>query len=214
MEFTYIADGIDAVVIDNFYTEEQLKEIMIELKWLTKNSILKDERHLESAELSGKLQTHKHGIFLETVFANWEHSALISHGMTQLKTEEVHKNILGFNALFKTLYHCDARNHLLSYYENSGYYKSHKDHSFFTILNWFNIEPKQFEGGDMILTSFDGTKHANIEYRNNRVLILAGCTPHEVTEIKSKLENKFSGSGRYCNAAFLGLRAERHESSK
>jgi len=63
MEFTYIADGIDAVVIDNFYTEEQLKEIMIELKWLTKNSILKDERHLESAELSGKLQTHKHGIF-------------------------------------------------------------------------------------------------------------------------------------------------------
>ena len=49
MEFTYIADGIDAVVIDNFYTEEQLKEIMIELKWLTKSSIMVDETALIGA---------------------------------------------------------------------------------------------------------------------------------------------------------------------
>ena len=46
MEFQYIADGIDAVVIDNFYTEEQLKQIMLELKWLTKPSILIKENQL------------------------------------------------------------------------------------------------------------------------------------------------------------------------
>jgi len=27
MEFTYIEDGIDAIVIDNFYTDKQLEDI-------------------------------------------------------------------------------------------------------------------------------------------------------------------------------------------
>ena len=49
MEFNFIEDGIDAVVIDNFYTEQQLKEIMIELKWLTKPSIMVSEENLSSA---------------------------------------------------------------------------------------------------------------------------------------------------------------------
>ena len=67
MEFNYIADGIDAVVIDNFYSEEQLKEIMIELNWLTKPSILQDETQLTTAEQDGKMLSSKRGVFLENV---------------------------------------------------------------------------------------------------------------------------------------------------
>ena len=41
--------------------------------------------------------------------------------------------------------------------------------------------------------------------KNNRVVIITGNTFHEVSEIKSSMENSFSGNGRYCNAIFLSV---------
>jgi hypothetical protein len=203
MEFNYIADGIDAVVIDNFYTEEQLKEIMVELNWLTKKSILVGEDELASARLNGELLASKKGTFLESVFKNWKHSALISHGMTQTTDKQFIDGLYAYSTLFKSLVGCNSRSHLLSYYENSNYYKPHTDGFFFTILNYFYVEPKQFEGGEVILHSCNSDKIATIEVKNNRAIVIASQTIHEVKEIKSSLDNSFSGNGRYCNAMFL-----------
>jgi hypothetical protein len=204
MEFNYIADGIDAVVIDNFYTEEQLKEIMIELKWLTRPSVLVDETKLVSAQNNGgEVLTSKNGVFLEDVFVNWKHSALISHSMTQTSNKEFVDGLFNCNTLFKSLISCNSRSHLLSYYENSNYYKPHKDGFFFTILNYFNTEPKQFDGGEITLYSCNSVKIATVEPKNNRSIVIASSTLHEVKEIKSSLNNSFSGHGRYCNAIFL-----------
>jgi hypothetical protein len=52
-------------------------------------------------------------------------------------------------------------------------------------------------------------KKLQLNLKNNRVLVMAGCTPHEVTEIKSKLNETFTGNGRYCNAMFFGLAPEK-----
>ena len=205
MEFNYIADGIDAVVIDNFYTEEQLKEIMLELKWLTKKSIFVNEDKLNSAHRQdGEFITSKSGIFLEEVFKNWQHSALISHGMTQTTNKSFYNKLLEFNTLFKSVASCDERTHLLSYYENADYYDPHVDKTFFTILNYFYVEPKQFTGGEIVLYSAVSNKQAIIEIKNNRTILIAGCTSHEVKQIESKLNNNnLTGFGRYCNAMFL-----------
>ena len=203
MEFTYIANGIDAVVVDNFYTEDQLKEIMLELKWLTKPSILVGEDKLDSAKLDGKLLASKKGIFLEYVFKDWTHSALISHGMTQTRDKEFIDGLYKYSTLFKSLVGCNSRSHLLSYYENSNYYKPHTDGFFFTILNYFYIEPKQFEGGEIILHSCNSDKIATIELLHNRAIVIASQTLHEVKEIKSSFKDTLSGNGRYCNAMFL-----------
>jgi hypothetical protein len=206
MEFNYIEDGIDAVVIDNFFTEKQLQQIMVELKWLTKQEIMVDESDLfSSADIeTGEYQTSKNGIFLERVFINWKHSALISAPFEQFSEDVVNK-IVSFNSLFKLLVHCDTRNHLLSYYENSDYYKAHLDTTVFTVLCYFFVEPKQFDGGDLTLHSFDGKRKAEIEIKNNRVVIITGNTMHEVKQITSKMDNSFSGKGRYCNAIFLSV---------
>jgi hypothetical protein len=206
MEFNYIADGIDAVVIDNFYTEDQLKEIMIELTWLTKPSVMLDERNLGAAhETNGKFLTSKNGVFLEKVFINWKHSALISHGMTQTNSQEFKDKLLEYNTMFKSLFECSSRSHLLSYYENSQYYKPHRDAFFFTVLNYFFTEPKQFEGGELVVYSCNSKKEATIEPKHNRTVVILSSTMHEAKEIKSKFDQKLSGNGRYCNAIFLSV---------
>jgi hypothetical protein len=210
MEFNYIADGIDAVVIDNFYTEEQLKEIMIELKWLTKNSIMQAEDKLSSAmdPIDRQFITSKKGIFLEDVFKNDKHSALIKFSIDNFTKDNVKNKLLEFNPLYKIFYNVDARTNLLSYYENSDFYRPHTDSTVFTILNYFFNEPKKFTGGDLKLYGFNNKKEADIELRNNRVVIITGNTFHEVMPIKSELNNSFSGDGRYCNAIFLNMRGD------
>jgi hypothetical protein len=206
MEFNYVSDGIDAVVIDNFYTEEQLKEIMLELKWLTKPAVLCREDKLSSAvDESGFSLTSKTGVFLEQVFKNWEHSAIIKYGFEQMSTDIFKTNILKYNTLFKTIFACNSRTHLVSYYENADYYKKHTDVAVFTLLNYFYKEPKQFDGGDIILHSYNSEKKATIEIKNNRVVLIASATTHEVSEIKSKLNNTLSGNGRYCSATFFNI---------
>jgi hypothetical protein len=203
MEFNYIADGIDAVVIDNFYTQDQLKEIMVELKQLTTPEILLREQDLVSAETNGQPIASKNGVFLESIFKDWSQSKLITHSLTQTHSEEFAEGLFKFNTMFKSLFQCNIRSHLLSYYENSDYYKPHQDGFFFTILNYFNVEPKQFSGGEIVLKSCNSSKEATIEPRNNRTVVILSCTIHEVREIKSSLNNSFSGNGRYCNSVFL-----------
>lgn len=208
MKFNYIADGIDAVVIDDFYNTHQLEEIMTELKWLTKPSVMRPPEHLSSASDGKTLLTSKKGVFLETIFANWEHSSLIKYPIENFKNQEVVNKLLDYNSLFRILFHCESRTHLLSYYENSDFYRPHIDNTVFTILNYFFTEPKQFSGGDITLYSGTNKKQADIEIKNNRVVLIPGCTSHEVKEITSNLKNNLGGGGRYCNAIFLNLRGD------
>jgi hypothetical protein len=205
MEFNFIEDGVDAVVIDNFYTEDQLKEIMLELKWITKPVILRTGKEVAMAtEADGTPRAEKYGRFLEEIFRDWTSCSLIKHTLENVIDKEFKKKLLEFNSMFKMMYDCGRKDHLLSYYENAGYYLPHSDHAVFTILCWFNTEPKKFTGGDMVLYSDDMSKKASIEYRNNRVLIIPSCTRHEVSKIESDIPH-LCGDGRYCLASFWGL---------
>jgi hypothetical protein len=210
MEFNYIADGIDAVVIDNFYSEEQLNEIMIELKFLTKPSIMVDDKHKlgTAIDSDGDSLTRKSGVWVDQVFRNWRNSSLISYPMQNLANKEVSDKLIEFNSLFRILHHCNTRAHLLSYYENSEYYKTHRDIAVFTVLSYFYNEPKKFKGGDVTLHSSTSDKKATVETRNNRIIIIPSCTLHEVSTIEMS-SNKLSGDGRYCCSIFLNITDQR-----
>jgi hypothetical protein len=204
MEFEFIADGINAIVIDNFYDEEQLKEINNELAFLTKPSIMSDDKDkLEAAvDIHGNYVTTKSGVWVDSVFKEWKHSALIRCPMENFSKKQTRENIVAYNSLFNLFYHCNVRNHLLSYYENCGYYSKHIDASVFTVLSYFHREPKQYVGGDITLYSEGELKKATIESRNNRVIIIPSSTVHEVSKIEMT-SKKLSGDGRYCCAIFL-----------
>lgn len=215
MEFNYIGDGIDAIIIDDFYSEEQLVEIYNELTFLTKPSIMVDDKDkLEAAvDIHGNYITTKSGVWVDSVFKDWKHSALIRCPMENFSKKETIDKLILYNSLFKLFYHCNARGHLLSYYENAGYYSKHKDSAVFTVLSYFYHEPKQFTGGDITLYSEGELKKATVEVRNNRVVIIPSCTLHEVSTIEMT-SKKLSGDGRYCCSIFLNIIDDRKESTK
>ena len=206
MQWSVINEGINAIIIDGFYTNEQLKEIHQELSWLNKPSIMMPPEKLSSAKVEETYQTSKRGIFLEEVFNNWRHSALISHLINNLNKEEVVTKLLEINPFYNFLYRCNKKTHLVSYYENSDYYKPHIDDALFTILNYFHSEPRKYSGGEIILKSSNSSKEATIDPMNNRVIIIPSYIVHSVNEINF---SGISGEGRYCCAQFLNFVDER-----
>jgi predicted 2-oxoglutarate/Fe(II)-dependent dioxygenase YbiX len=201
MEFNYIDHGIDAIVIDNFYSESQLTEIFNELDKLTRDhKLIADKDKLEAAvDIDGNFVTTKYGAWVNDI-----NSAIVKYPIENFTKREVFDKIVGFNSMYRILFHMNRRSHLASYYENAGYYSKHVDASAFTILSYFHTEPKQFKGGDIVLHSNVFDKKVTIETRNNRVVILPSCTVHEVTpiEMTSKI---LDGTGRYCCSIFASV---------
>ena len=206
MDIQFIDEGIDAIVVDNFYTEEQLKENWDEIKFLTNPNIMfEDKDELEAAvDLEGNFITNKAGVWADKVYTNWRSSSLIRNVIQNLNDEKLKSALLQHNPLHKILWYCDKRGHLLSYYENTGYYSKHTDGGVYTVLSYFHKEPKLFTGGDIILHSYDSSKKASVQTKNNRVVIIPSCVVHEVTPINITTK-KFSGDGRYCLSAFLNI---------
>lgn len=206
MQISFIDDGIDAIVIDNFYSEEQLQEIWDEIKFLTNPKIMfEDKDELEAAvDVNGNFITNKAGVWVDKVYNNWRSSNLLRNIINNLNDAQLKTEVLNHNTLHKILWYCDKRGHLLSYYENTGYYSKHTDGGVYTVLSYFHKEPKMFSGGDIILHSYDNSKKATIETKNNRVVIIPSCVVHEVSEVKITTK-KFSGDGRYCLSAFLNI---------
>lgn len=199
MEWNYVDEGINAIIIDGFYSKDQLTQIWNYLDSVTNDKYMTaDKDALEAAiDLQGNYITTKYGLWIDDVTA-----PLVKCAFENFSKPETQSKAIQYNPLFRILFHMNRRFNLLSYYENSGYYSKHKDSGAFTILNYFHREPKQFSGGHIVLHSYDFSKKVTVEPRNNRVVIIPGCTVHEVTpiEMTSKI---LSGNGRYCYSIFL-----------
>ena len=75
----------------------------------------------------------------------------------------------------------------ISYYEDADNFKPHFDVFQFTALIWLYKEPRDFEGGDLILHDFENKK---IELKNNRLVFFPSYYLHSVLEYHSFLCNR------------------------
>jgi len=107
------------------------------------------------------------------------------------KPELVH-DLTKHNWFFRYLKYLNQDATLVSYYEDSGHYKSHVDNSIITAIHYLWKEPKTFTGGELYFGNFE------VPIENNCMLIFPSCTLHEVKPLK--------GYGRYAITQFASMR--------
>jgi Rps23 Pro-64 3,4-dihydroxylase Tpa1-like proline 4-hydroxylase len=91
----------------------------------------------------------------------------------------------------------------VAYYEDTDYYKAHRDIAVISIMYWLWEEPKSFTGGNIHLTDYD----IEIPLERNQLMIMPSSLNHAVDPIKMiKQTDKLSGMGRYCVVRFLKLK--------
>lgn len=195
MQVTLCKEPFEYIIIDNTYTEEELKLIFLELDYWTLSNYLMDPKDTGTARWNdGTPKKVNKGTFLDDVYRDRKHSNVLNLNRKIYQIQLDQPSVL--NSFLKT---SNKDSTLISYYENENHYKAHLDDSVITTLTYLYKQPKAFEGGNLILTDYG----YQFEPWFNRTYIIFGAVKHEVTEVKMKLEDCGKGLGRYCISNFV-----------
>lgn len=195
------------VIIDDFYTDDELHHIWKELDFLSyKHKLLLPEHSGSAFDKSGKPLKQNYAHELDGIYHDRSKSNILSYNR-KLFDLELAKEIIDCDFSFRTWDNVNVDGTILSYYENGGHYKSHADGSFYTCLTWLYQEPKAFDGGNMYFEEYD----YHLEICNNRAVLFHSPVKHQVTEVimDSNYDvdsmNHFSCNGRYTLTQFCAF---------
>jgi len=198
MDFQYeTINGAPVAWSDNFITKEEVDSIYYECNKLRKLNLFTIETS-GAKDKNGVLQKRNKGVFLEDVYTYYSVSETLKIYFDKIHQQIFHKKMEKIHPYFCTLSSTGLSSTLVSYYENSDYYKGHRDLSFITILLWVYEEPKVFSGGDLIIEN-----ELTIKCKKGRILFMPGWLNHEVTPINMSKEDQGKGLGRYSVSQFI-----------
>lgn len=185
LDISVNTDGVPFVVIDNVFSDNQLKLIWREIEFFTSELKMSFPAYKGSDhENSGIVERSDQGIFLNNAFPNHQYSDLLfaSRFLFDIDVrDELRKYPVfrGFDALNYDL-------QFLSYFQDKNFAKVEYNRCSYTIYTWLYKEPETFDGGELeFLQVVDGKTHS-VKRKNNRAVIFLGPTPHEITEVKTK----------------------------
>lgn len=189
---------LEYVQIDNTYTEEEQKLIMIELEFLnSKNSMLQPSETKSAVDPFGNVLKSNKALFLDSIYTDRSTSNILTCNRKlfylTLPFDDLHP-------VFRAVKDCTKDATMVSYYENNDHYKPHADNSVITALTYFYKKPKSFSGGNLILG--DKVKKS-LEPIYNATYIFPGLVTHEVERVSLDTSLCDSGLGRYCITSFM-----------
>jgi Rps23 Pro-64 3,4-dihydroxylase Tpa1-like proline 4-hydroxylase len=192
---TFVHEGIDVAVFDNFYSEEQLEIALNECVSLIP-LLLTPDNTASAVGNNKQLLKRNHGAFIEE-----KSSSVVEIDYKIIKDKSILSSIIQYNSLYRMLTSMNKTSTLLSYYTDGDYYETHTDAAMFTMIVWIYKEPKIFSGGELILYGPDN-KEIKIECLNNRVVLFPSCTPHSVSKVTMP---DIHDAGRFCVTHFFNF---------
>jgi len=187
------------VVIDNWYSKDELKKVYKELDFYTDRDKFQTQHGHVALNPDGTDKADCYRVELDTCYGQEGRKLSdILNLMDKMRNKNFHDYITDVCAIYRGFQNTEKDSSMLSYYEEAQFYKAHTDTAKYSVLIWINKEPKKFTGGDLILPDMK----QKIECKNNRLVLFPGMLFHEVTPIKMKKNSKL-GDGRYCIVHFF-----------
>jgi Rps23 Pro-64 3,4-dihydroxylase Tpa1-like proline 4-hydroxylase len=183
------------VVIDNFYDDQELKDIKDELHFLAKPGKLMPPGRIHGAP---GMTTHG-ALMLEEVYSNRKVSDILSI-FKKKYTKEFIDSIVNKWPSFEKLRHINSRVTKVRYYHNGEGYVPHIDaNRDFIALSYFHSHPKKFQGGELHCTDYNYT----LDCADNTFILLPSYIKHEVIKVCIENDDYFNQNGRFCVTQFL-----------
>lgn len=188
-------------IIDNFYNQEELDNIFIEIDFLyPKLKTLGKNLGTAFDYLLGDYISSGKAIALNSFYSCPTHSSIIT-ASDKIFSSSLLFTLSGLHYLYDNVTKLNWSDTLLKYYDDNDSYKSHQDSARYTLLNWFCKDEKAFDGGDLVFKQFDNYK---IEFKNNRAVFFNGVIFHESTPIKFKTKNT-EQMGKFVVTKFMDI---------
>ena len=185
------------ITINNLWSKQERQEMFNEIKLFESKSLFLNPEETQSAVNVKKEMLKKNKAqFWDDIWKDRNYSNVLTHNR---KLFDVFNNKIVQKSWYFKGVNFNHDNTLVSYYENSDYYKSHIDYSMVTALSYFFDEPKRFTGGKIKFTDY------NLEFAvtNKLTIIFPSNIKHEVSEIKLEKQYVGKGLGRFCMNQFI-----------
>ena len=193
------------LIINNFYTPEELELLWEEFKFYTKPGKL-----LDAKGFGGVVdKTNSHALALDAIYKDFsKHNRpnyrLLSNILTVTKKLYTSNTIERFSEIDDCCCIAKKADYDLTkirYYHNGEYYEPHTDAPFqFLAFSYFHKEPKRFSGGELLFPKFN----YQFPCDNNSIFIFPGWVEHAVREVKIDNSDYYDGWGRYAITHFFG----------
>jgi len=188
-EFPYL-------LIDNFFEKKELSQIWNEINYLYNNKYFfksskdKNSGHNNNEPLAKNSRCYPNQVL---TYGQIQKSFLFNY-VTKIQNKNFHKLVEetfknSNYALYKTFLGLNRSNLVINHYDNNEEYKEHFDQFQFSMITWLYEEPKNYEGGDFILTK----NKRKIQSLNNRSILFPGFYYHKVEPIKFLKDKNVKG---------------------
>ena len=183
------------VLIDNWYTPSEEKNIWKELDWYSSQDNIERAENTHVATYDDGTPKSKASRFhiQEFYTPKGAQRSHVFNYMYKQRTQEFHDIVRQIQPYSRSFFSTNSDSTLIHYYEDSEYYEAHLDDYAWTMCIWFVREPKLFSGGDFELTD----SKQKIKLKHNRAIFFPSMFEHRVTPVKMKTEPKEVGYGRY-----------------
>lgn len=195
MKINLITKPFNYIVIDDFYTDEELALVMQESMALEPYGLTGSETESGFFEDTNEIKKTGRGIFLHHMFAKNLSVSKIGRLSRKIFAEELAEIFKNFDPSFKHIKCSTKDSILINYYKNGEQYLPHMDASAITAVTFLKVG--EFEGGNFRFSEYNET----VSFSHNRVVIFHGCIEHQAEAIKAA-----DDSYRITLAHFIGYK--------
>jgi Rps23 Pro-64 3,4-dihydroxylase Tpa1-like proline 4-hydroxylase len=206
MKIIDIDKNFEIVVLEDVFSEKEIKEIWQEIELIYNNRLLQDPQFTGSGvHENGLLKKKNKALFVDFIYSNEYRimSPILKYTEKRLLSSEIKNLLIQKNQAFKTIDLTNQHSTLISYYENQEFYDYHYDESAYSTLSYFYKEPRSFDGGEIVF-KVNG-KVLEIPIKNNMSIIFPSFYEHKVNTIFMEEKNLNKMLGRFCISQFLGI---------
>jgi hypothetical protein len=198
-----LGDPFPHIVVENFYTEEELKLIWEELIFLNKPGKLQGPEKFHGAmeDFGQGYKTNHKALTLDGCYQNRSISNILT--VTQKIFDLGFLNLLANEfPQCKRILHSNYSITKVRYYDHGTYYDPHEDIAFeFLAFSYFHKEPKKFSGGELYFPDYGDYK---FDCENNNVIVTPSYIKHGVKKVELKESDSQEGYGRYAITHLFG----------
>lgn len=174
-------------IIYNFFDEEELKKVLLEIKEIDKLNLNIKTNDVHHKELLLKNNTKSY--CLDNIYLEKRNQSSILDLITKIyNLNRKSKLNLEENPFLNYIGVSNSDTTFLQIYQNDSSYFEHQDASVLTFLYVFWEEPKSFEGADLIFTKYDYKPFL----QNNCCLIFPSFELHKLSKMVSDGAKRYS----------------------
>lgn len=174
---TYRVGNLSYLVIDNFFTEDELQEVKKEVLDLKRFEVLPEKTSTALDKKGGSPIKSGTGVFLDEIYSGIREKSDILEAHNKIYSSEIVDFAKEFDIVFTWLDHSNFDNTLVNYYLEGQEYKPHRDGCRISTVTFLKFG--EFTGGDFIFPE-QGVK---IECVENRIVVFPSVAVHSALPI-------------------------------